>query len=279
MKINPVTSALGLALALSLCLCAVAQESAYERFRGHNAEMRELQPTWMGPLIQSDARIGQGLKLSFSNSNFPPVQPLIVGNNKGFSVIAARRFQLDFDPPSYFKNRSAKYPDGFGNAGTQVKYRIVSGNAGHGNFAVTAILFHGFGARASQNQMQSAYYIPSIAAGKAFGRFATLTTVGGVLPTAKIGAQGRVVEWNLTEQFHVTRNAYFDIENNANFFRGGSDDGLMQNFMTPAAFYALRRKDWRPEHASLVLDCGMQIATSTFHVLNHNLVTEMRVVF
>lgn len=273
-------SSLALASAFALGVCAApAQESRYEQFRAHNARMKEVQPTWMGPLIQSDARLGQGLKLAVGNSNFPPVQPTIYGNNKGVSTIVDRRFQLDFNPPSYFRNHSSTHPDGFGNAANQVKWRIASGNADHGNFALTAILYHGFAARAYQNQLLSSYYIPSIAAGKGFGRFALLTTVGGFLPTAKIAQQGRCIDWNFTAQVHASEHIWFDVENNASFFHAGPDDGKMQNFMTPVAFYTVRRKEWKPEHAAVVFDCGMQIATSSFHVYNHNLVSEMRILF
>jgi hypothetical protein len=41
----------------------------------------------------------------------------------------------------------------------------------------------------------------------------------------------------------------------------------------------VRRKEWGPQHAAAVFVCGEQIATSGFHVYNHNLVTEMRIMF
>ena len=258
---------------------ARAQESFYGRFRANNTAMKEVQPSWMGPIIQSDARLGQGVKFSVSNSDFPPVRPIIYGNNKGVSVVVDRRFQVDFDPPSYFRNHSSAQKDGFGNAGTQVKWRLASGNADHGNFVLTAIMFHGFAPRTYQNQLLSSYYVTSLAAGKAFGRFAMLTTVGGFLPTAKIDLQGRAVEWNLTGQVHASEHLWLDVENNTAFFHAGPDDGLTQNFVTPAAFYMVRRKEWGPQHAAVVFDCGEQIATTSFHVLNHNLVTEMRIMF
>ena len=241
--------------------------------------MKGLQPTWMGPATHCDARLGQGLKLSVSQSDFPPVHPTIYGNNKGISVVVDRRFQLDFNPPSYFRNHSSAQKDGFGNAGTQVKWRIASGNADHGNFALTAILYHGFAPRTIQNQLLSSYYVPSIAAGKSFGRFATITTLGGFLPTAKVNAQGRAVEWNFTAQARVTEHISFDVENNASFFHAGPFDGKTQNFIAPAAFYMVRRKEWSPQHASAVFVVGEQVATSSFHVYNHNLITEMRIMF
>lgn len=279
--INPRTlSALALAAAIFCSgTLAYAQQSFYEKFRSHNAAMAEVQPDWMGPLIQSDARLGQAIRLSVSDAGAPGEQILSYGNNHGVSVVAARRFQFDFDPPSFFRNHSAAYPDGFGNAGVQVKYRIASGNAQHGNFALTAIDYHGFAPRASQNGMLSAYESPRIAAGIARGRFDVQSTFGGVLPTSKIAAQGRMIEWNVTGQVHPTANTWFDIEDNMTFNVGGPSDGETQNFITPAAFYMLRRKQWGPAHAALIFDGGMQIATSRFHTYNHNLVSELRIVF
>ncbi len=241
--------------------------------------MTKFQPTWMGPLIQSDARIGQTLKLAIGNLDFPPLQSTIYGNNKGVSVIVDHRFQLEVDPPAYFRNHSSTHKDGFGNLGTVVKWRMASGNADHGNFAVTAVMYHGYAPRTYQNQLLSSYYVPSIAAGKGVGHFAFLTTVGGLLPTAKIAQQGRAIDWNFTAQVHARPHVWFDVENNASFFLAGPFDGKMQNLMTPAAFYMVRRKGWKPEHAAVVFDCGMQIATSSFHVYNHNLVSEMRILF
>lgn len=276
----PSIPSLVLAWALAAGVCsAPAQQSFYQRFRANNATMKGIQPNWMGPLIQTDARLGQGVKIAVSNSNFPPVQPTIYGNNHGVSVILDRRFQLDFVPPSFFRNHSSTHKDGFGNAGTQVKMRLISGNAEHGNFAVSAVLFHGFGSNSYENQFLSAYYVPSIAAGKGFGHFAVVSSVGGFLPTAKVNEQGRAVELNLTAQAHAAPSLWVDIENNATFFHAGPADGQIQNFLTPAAFYMVRRREWGPQHAAVVFDCGMQIATSHMHFYNHNLVTEMRILF
>jgi hypothetical protein len=87
------------------------------------------------------------------------------------------------------------------------------------------------------------------------------------------------VEWNLTAQAHPNAHLWFDIENNATFNRGGPFDGKTQNFITPAAFYMVRRRGWEPTHAAVVFDTGMQIATSGFHLYNHNLISEMRILF
>jgi hypothetical protein len=41
----------------------------------------------------------------------------------------------------------------------------------------------------------------------------------------------------------------------------------------------VRSNNWSPTHPVVVFDAGMQIATSSFHIYNHNLITEMRMMF
>ncbi len=269
---------LGVAL-LAAVAPAAAQSSAYQQFRSRNAAMAEVQPAWMGPLIQSDVRLTQAIRLSFSDAQAPGARIFSYGNNHGVSFLGGRRFQFDFNPPSFFRNHSAAAPDGFGNASTQVKYRIASGNAEHGNFAVTAILSRSVGGGYEQNGMSTAFYCPKLAAGKGYGRFDIQSGLSGLLPTAKITQQGRLIEWNTTAQVHTTPRTWFDIENNAAWLFGGAADGSTQNFLTPAAFYMIRRHKWEPTHSAIVFDAGMQIATSRFHLYDHNLITEMRVLF
>jgi hypothetical protein len=270
--------ALGLAL-LPVSISSPAQQGFYSRLRSRNGAMTQVQPAWMGPLIQSDARLSQAVRVSVSNAGAPGAQILSYGNNHGVSFLGGTRFQFDFNPPSYFRNHSAALPDGFGNAFTQVKYRIASGNADHGNFALTAIVGRAFGGGYAQNGMVTGFYCPKIAAGKGFGRFDAQSSISALLPTGKIEQQGRVLEWNTTAQFHTTAHTWFDAENNAAYFSGGNADGKVQNFLTPAAFYMIRRRDWPPAHSVIVFNAGMQIATSRFHTYNHNLITEMRILF
>jgi hypothetical protein len=233
----------------------------------------------MAPLIQTDSRLGQGIKISVSNSQAPGVHQIIYGNGHGFGFIVARRFQFDYDPPSFFRNHSPALKDGFGNAAAQIKYRIASGNAEHGNFAFTAVLSHDFPQRGCQNGNLTSINHPKLGAGRAFGRFNLQTMLDGSLPTGKIALQGRSIGWNTTAQLHPDPHVWLDLEDNATFNHGGPCDGTTQNFITPAAFYMVRRKSWGLTHALLTFDAGMQIATTRFHSNNHNLITEMRVGF
>jgi hypothetical protein len=256
-----------------------ATSSFYQRFRAHNAGMAAYQPSWMAPLCQADTRIGQGIKFSVANLQTNGTRQIVYGNGHGFSTILANRFQLDFNPPSYFRNHSATAPDGFSNASAQVKVRIASGNAQHGNYAFTAVLFHAFAPRGYQNGYLSSVYFPKLGYGRAFGRFNIQSMFDGQLPTARIYAQGRAVDWNTAAQLHPTAHIWLNLENNATFFYAGPNDGKRENFLTPVAFYQIRRSSWSPTHALVTFDAGMQIATTRYHQFNHNLITEMRIGF
>jgi len=263
----------------AVCVPARAQESFLDRLRDNNPAMSKLQPAWIAPLIQSDARLVQGARFSVARSSSPGAETFCYGNNHGLSVIAGTRLQFEAVPPAFFRNHSAQLSDGWGSAATQLKYRIASGDRDHGNFALSAILVHGFPPGANQNGPLTSYNVPKLAAGKAFGPFNLQSTLAGFLPTSKTEQQGRTIEWNLTGQIHPASRLFFDIENNAAFYFAGPNDGQRENFLTPAAFLVLKKKDWGPRHPVPVLDAGMQIATSRFHCDNHNLITELRILF
>jgi hypothetical protein len=267
----------------AVCAVAVrpvhAQETIWERVHRQNAGMTARQPAWMGPLIQSDCRLAQAIRISVSRASAPGEQILSYGNNHGISFIGGTRWQVDLNPPAFFRNHSAAFPDGWGNASTQVKYRVASGNAEQGNFAVTAIVAEGFAPRAHQNDALTSYSVPKLAAGKAWGPFNLQSTLGGWLPSGRIEQQGRAIEWNVTGQVRARSRTWFDIEENATFNFGGPVDGKTQNFLTPAGFFLVRENGWGFRHPAAVIDGGLQIATSRFYLYNHNLITELRILF
>jgi hypothetical protein len=271
------------ALAAMLIVCAgevPAQQSVYELLRMQNSKMIPLQPAWMGPLIQSDSRLSQSARVSFSNSyTSAGTHTVNYGNWHTVNLLAGNRVQINLVAPPYIQNHSAAMKDGFGDASAEVKYRIASGNAAHGNFALTAMVAESWPTGSYQNGAPSAVYYPTIAAGRMWGRFDLQTTLGGALPTGKIGAQGRQICWNSTGQVLAGRSLWLDVEDNATFNYGGSFDSRTENFLTPAFFYVLRRKQWKPTHPLFVVGGGMQIATSAIHTSNHNLIPEMRILF
>ncbi len=246
----------------------------------HNSAMTGVQPAWMTPLVSPDPRLVQYAKLSFAHQYAPGgTETVSYGNGRGGGLIGGTRYEFDYIPPSYIQHNGSTI-DGFGDTSVLVKYRIASGNAEHGNLIVPAMLSHCFATGSHKNGGSTDSFGPTVAGGYGFGRrFQLESSLGGTLPTGKIAAQGRAIAWNALAQSHATQHLWFELENNATFYAGGSHDGKMQNFVTPAAFYVIRRKEWKPTHPFLIVDGGMQIATSGFHTYNHNLISETRLVF
>jgi hypothetical protein len=258
---------------------ALAQQSFEQRFTAHNSAMTALQPAMVTPLVEADPRLIQYVRASFSNEyTAARTETVSYGNGRGGGVIVGNRIEFDFLPPAYIQHNSSAV-DGLGDTSVVGKVRIASGNAEHGNFDVAALLSHSFATGTYKNGAATDTWTPTVAAGRAFRRFNVQTSLGGTMPAGKIAAQGRSIAWNALTQVHAAAHWWFEVENNATFYVGGAHDGKMQNFVTPAAFYVLRRKEWKTTHPFFIFDSGMQIATSGFHTYNHNLISEVRVLF
>ena len=256
-----------------------AQQTFIERLTAHNRMMSAKQPVFISPLVGADPRLIQYAKLSVAHQyTSTGTETVNYGNGRGAGIIVGGRFEFDFVPPPYIQHNSAA-DDGFGDAAVSAKFRVASANKEGGNYDVAFILGHCFATGSHKNGASTDSFGPTLAAGYAFHRFDVISSLGAILPTGKIGAQGRSIAWNTISQAHIRPHIWFEVENNASFFAGGTHDGKMQNFMTPAAFYIVRGKSWKATHPTFIVDGGMQIATSGFHTYNHNLITELRMLF
>ena len=255
------------------------QQTFKQRFFSHNAAMTAVQPSWPTPLAEAEPRLTQYYRFAFTNQYTPSgMQTVNYGNGRGGGIVAFNRFEFDWLPPGYVQHNSSA-ADGFGDTAALMKIRIASGNAEHGNYIATALLGHTF-ASSQHNGALTDVWNPTLAGGIGFlHHFDVESSLGGTLPTGKIATQGRTIAWSALVHDRVTAHAWLEIENNATFFFAGSHDGKMQNFITPGAFYVVKRKEWGPMHPYVVFAEGMQIATSGFHTYNHNLISEMRILF
>ena len=256
-----------------------AQQSFGEQFTRHNSNMASLQPAFITPLVAPDPRLMQYARFSVSHEyTSAGAETVNWGNGRGIGIIAANRFEFDFTPPPYIQHNS-QADDGFGDTGVLMKYRVASANAENGNYDIALVVNHCFATGSHKNGAVTDSFGPALAAGYAFRHFDVISSLGGTLPTGKIATQGRSITWNTVSQMHFRPHVWFEVENNATFFAGGPRDGRMQNFVTPAEFFVIRGKNWKPTHPTYIVDGGMQIATSGFHSYNHNLITEVRVLF
>ena len=241
--------------------------------------MAKLQPAMITPLVAPDPRLIQYYRFSFAHQyTAAGTETTSYGNTRGGGIIVGNRFEFDWLPPAYIQHNSAVV-DGFGDTSLSAKVRIASGDAAHGNFDVAAILAHCFATASHKNGTLTDSFTPTLAADYTVRRVSLISALSGTMPTGKIATQGRTINWNELAQFHATPHVWFELEDNATFYFAGAHDGHMQNFVTPAAFYVLRRKEWAPTHPIFLFDSGMQIATSGFHTYNHNIISEVRILF
>ena len=241
--------------------------------------MTSLQPSWPTPVVEAEPRLTQYYRFAFSNQYTPArTQTVNYGNGRGGGIVAFNRVEIDFYPPGYIQHNSDAN-DGFGDMAALMKFRIASGNAEHGNYIVTALLGHTF-ASSPHNGALTDSWSPTLAGGIGFHRhYDVESSLGGTLPTERIGVQGRSVQWNALIHDHETAHWWLELENNSTIFLRGPHDGKIQNFITPATYYVIKKTDWKPTHPYFVLAEGMQIATSGFHTYNHNLISELRILF
>jgi hypothetical protein len=259
---------------------ACAQRLIGAGFLQHNVQLSALQPTLITPVVEPEPRLIQYARASFSHQyTAARTETMSYGNNRGGGVTIGDRFEFDFMPPPYIQHNVATAKDGMGDATVVGKVRIASGNAQHGNFDVAALLGHCFATGSYKNGALTDSWGPTVAGAYVIKRIDVQTSLGGTMPTGKIATQGRSLAWNALMQAHVKPHVWLELENNATFYFAGNRDGKMQNFITPAAFYVLRPKEWQPAHPFMIFDCGMQIATSGFHTYNHNLIMESRLIF
>lgn len=126
-------------IALLGCGATVPAQGFSERFRAHNAEMSTLQPALISPLVAPDPRLLDYVRFSVSHQfTSSGAETVNWGNCRGGGVIVRKRFEFDRAPPVYLEH-GGQAADGWGDTSLLVKYRIASGNAEAGNFAVSAI--------------------------------------------------------------------------------------------------------------------------------------------
>ena len=197
--------------------------------------------------------------------------------SKGLELVPNRHVEiLLVAPPPYIAHNSPALKDGFGDWGFLLKYRIVAANEQHGNYILTAFFQTTFATGQYKNGATSAIVTPTIAYGKGFGRFDIQGTFGATLPTSNEAKIGRTFPWNNAFQYHVSKKLWPEIETNYTRFQDGPNRGKTQVFMTPGILFGnfhVEKRLW------LNFGGGFQVATTRFHVNNHNGILTVRFPF
>lgn len=271
-------------LAISGSMPILAQDSSDGFFAKWEDRVRSTlaqQPSWPIPLVTASSGLLQVARTDFVRQIAPAgTGTWIYDNSKGINVVPWYNVELDVLAPPYIQHNS-KAEDGLGDFSMLLKYRIAAGNQENGNYALSFSVAGTLPTGTYKNGSLAATISPTLCAGKGFGkRFDAQTTVGASLPAGDTAKLGRVVLWNTAAQYHIGKYFWPEVEDNATFYHGGTNDGRVQNFVTPGLMLSRFRlvHDSRNPLA-LVFGGGMQIATSEFHTYNHGLVLTARMLF
>jgi hypothetical protein len=241
------------------------------------------QPGWAVPLVTTYTGLIQVARTDIVRQVAPALTDTWnLDNSKGLNLVPWANTEIGIDLPPWIKhNTTAK--DGFGDFTFLAKYRIASGNAQHGTYTVSAWALTTIPTGSHKNGSTNASVQPNLGVGKGVGNFDVQSTLGATLPTGTpaITATGRPVLWNSVAQYRVAKLFWPEVESNATFYKGGTNDGKTQEFITPGLIVgkcALHPTDPK-SRPGLALGVGMQIATSHFHTYNHGLVLSARWIF
>jgi hypothetical protein len=290
---NPATPrrVLGLLIAFTLLTTAsptLAQNAFLHNWQARVTATQNAQPHWVTPLVTVTPRLEQEVRTDFVHEYTTTGKELwIYGNGKGLELIPERHTEILINlPPFYDRHNGAS--DGFGDITFLAKERIFSRNEEHGNAIATFFLGASIPTGKNKNGSCCAVVTPSLALGKGFGRFALTTTAGGSLPVTNSTGLGHTVTWNTVAQYRLAKTGiarFFwpELESNASFYLGGTNDGKIADFITPGLLIGriplAHNPDGTPGRLGLTFGAGEQIAVTHFNTYNHATVITARIPF
>jgi len=264
-----------------------APSGFFNQWQARASATQAKQPAWAVPVITTFTGLIQVARTDLVRQITPArTDTWNLDNSKGLNLVPWANTELAVDLPPFIKHNlpaPASSKDGFGDISFLAKYRIATGNAKHGNYTLSAWALTTVPTGSYKNGSINASVQHNLGGGKGFGNFDVQSTLGATLPTGSpaITASGRPVLWNTVAQYRIGKLFWPELESNATFYKGGANDGKMQEFVTPGiiigkcALHPANPKS-RP---GLAFGAGMQIATSHFHAYNHALALTARWVF
>lgn len=256
---------------------ATANDSFWDRWFARVDKTQAEQPRWITPLATTTPRLEEEFRCDIAWQHpHAGADTDNYGFSKGLEFIPAERLEIIISPPPYIARSGSDEKDGFGDVSFLLKYRLLAGNADHGNYILTAFLGASVPTGDHTNGLQDATVTPTIAAGKGFGNFDVQSTFGATLPTGDTDLIGRTLAWNTAFQYRVHKIFWPEMEVNSSFFKDGPADGKKQTFLTPGLVVG-RIHLWK--RVGLTMGGGIQIATTHYHKNNHNPILSVRFPF
>ncbi len=262
---------------------SAASGGFFHHWQARASATQAKQPSWAVPLVTTTTGLIQVARTDMVRQIAPALTTTWnLDNSKGLNLVPWARTELAFNLPPYIEHNSTA-KDGAGDVSFLGKYRLLSGNAQHGSYTLSAWVLATIPTGSYKNGSTDSSVAPTVGGGKGIGRFDVQSTLGATLPSGQpaITASGRPVAWNTVAQVRAGKLFWPEIESNATFYKGGANDGKMQEFVTPGVIVgkcALHPGDPKAR-AGLAFGAGMQIATSHFHSYNHGLVLTARWLF
>lgn len=262
---------------------APASSDAYLWWSARTNATQAKQPAWAVPLVTTYTGLFQVVRTDILRQVAPALTDTWnFDNSKGVAFIPGGNLEFDVNIPPYIRHNSAAV-DGWGDFSFLGKYRIASGNAQHGSFTLSFWTLATVPTGQAKNGSTNASVQPNLGGGKGFGNFDVQASIGATLPTGNpaTNSSGRPVLWNTVAQYKVAKYFWPELESNATFYKGGTNDGKTQEFLTPGIIIgrcAVHPNDPK-SRAGLAFGGGMQIATSHFHSYNHALVLTARWIY
>lgn len=232
----------------------------------------------MTPLATTTPRLEEEFRYDiFWQTNNQGITSENYGGAKGLELIPSRRVEVILvAPPAYIVHNNPAVRDGFGDWGFLIKYRLLSANAEHGNYILTAFFQTTVPTGQYRNGATDAVITPTIAYGKGFGDFDIQGTFGVGLPTGSQTRIGYTYPWNNAFQYHLGRKFWPEVEVNYTHFQDGPNSGKTQVLLTPGLLIG-RLHLWK--RLALSAGGGFQIASTHFHTNNHNAILTVRFPF
>jgi len=254
------------------------QDGFWARWFKRSDKSKAEQPHWITPLATTTPRLEQEFRYDVNWSQAIPGHPYTenYGNTKGLELIPLENVEVILGIPGYVVHNNPAVLNGWGDAQLLVKYRILSANAEHGDYILSAFLSSSFTTATNGNGNAKAIITPTIAYGKGWGMFDMQGTIAAAEPAGNTSAIGRTYTWNHTFQLHTMERIWPELEINQSWFSGGKNDGKEQTFLTPGVVFGRLPLT---ERLGLTLGTGVQIAVSKFHTSDHNLIFSMRFPF
>lgn len=259
-----------------------SQDDFFSKWEARTTATQSKQPAWTPPLATTFVGLIQVYRSDFVRQTNPALATTWnYDSSKGLNLIPWANTEIDINLPPYFQHSSPATLNGAGDMSFLVKYRILTGNAKHGNYIWSFGLPITIPTGSYKNGSTNASIAPTMCFGKGYGLFDVQTTLGATLPTGNTVKLGRPIAWNTTAQYRIGKYLWPEIESNATYFHGGPNDGKSQEFITPGLMlgkFSLRPKDPK-SRLGFGFGAGEQIATSKFHAYNHGILCSARLLF